>query len=179
MKIHSDVLNAARIEACLADVKRAGLVDKTLRLELLAVGSRQRRHAWDCGLYFTGQKRPGDGRRRPQGKSDGWAAFYDERGWFIARLYTLDRQAIIGAYRYAEHFHAMTDNRFAGSVAQHVALPSGAARWYRDTSDARLRFQLTGERMTREAAEARLAEECELLEWWAGQAKRARSRSAS
>jgi hypothetical protein len=173
MKIHSNYLSPAQLEACLADVKHAGRVVKPVTLYLAPAASRSRSAAWEARLYWLGTKRPGDGRRRPRSRvaaisADAWAAFDDEWGWWLARVFQFDPDAITGPYRGAADFHAKTRSRFGSG---------GAGSDGDGERHASLYAAERAERLAAERAERLAAEHAE-LDWWAGQAKRARSRSA-
>lgn len=52
-----------------------------------------------------------------------WAATYDEWGWFIAELFTMDPAAKFGHYKTEQLFHEMTKNKYKSPVTAPVPEP--------------------------------------------------------
>ena len=104
MKIHSDTLIIDDLYDNLPPL---------VWLDCIPVGSRKRDHGFVVSLSYRGQGGKGTGRRR---KNSGWAggdsgnlaATWDEWGVWMAALYNIDPDAIIGNYRYREDFYAQT-----------------------------------------------------------------------
>ena len=118
MRLHSDILTDNDIRNALADSEVPSHVgfDK-----FISGGSRTRKHAWDLHLAtdtkIAGDKRrhgnPGNGRAP---RSDAYAATYDEWGYFIARLFEKDPNAIFGNYKGQDDFDSQTTWKFCLTV---------------------------------------------------------------
>jgi len=79
-------------------------------------GSRKRPHAFEVSLVvWDGGKGTAHPRRRNfsygHGK-EGYAATYDEWGYWLAALYELDPEMIAGPYKSRDDFHAQTNNDY-------------------------------------------------------------------
>ena len=92
MKIHSDILEHGHLVATLP----ARVYAKPLRC-----GSRKRDHGFI--VYLEGSSP-----RRSQHDRDAYAATWDEWGIWIAALYDIDTEAIIGTYESREDFYDTT-----------------------------------------------------------------------
>ena len=74
-------------------------------------GSRTRRYAADVHLVsWVG----GKGTDHPYRSNSGWAATYDEWGWFLAHVFAADPSAIAGPYKGIDDFHAQVDGKAPG-----------------------------------------------------------------
>lgn len=107
MRIHSDYLLPSDIFG--ATVGLPGVI-----VTATSHGSRSHRGAFEVSLESTSNSRKNSGK---YGAGDEYAATWDEWGVFLARLFNLDANAVMGSvkhptYRNAEHFHAVTGNRF-------------------------------------------------------------------
>jgi hypothetical protein len=75
-------------------------------------GSRKRPHAFEVSLVvWDGGKGTSHPRRRNFSSSigkEGYAATYDEWGYWLAALYELDPMMIAGPYKSRSDFHAQT-----------------------------------------------------------------------
>src|SRR6476469_3650019 len=119
MRIHTNSITRGRMAECiyvndkLEDVYFGRLDDK---------GSRIRDHAFDVKLEaWEGSDINGTKRRRVNsgfaGAGTYIAATWDEWGFFLARVFELDPEALCGSKSYpvydgADDFHAKTDNKF-------------------------------------------------------------------
>ena len=92
MKIHSDILEHGHLVAALPDRVYA---------RPLRCGSRKRDHGFI--VYLAGSSP-----RRSQHDRDVYAATWDEWGIWIAALYDIDPEAIIGQYWSREDFYDTT-----------------------------------------------------------------------
>lgn len=104
MRLHTDTHTRSTIQHALQRATNTGKVARHVYIETLDLhGSRKRADAYEIRLRAW-DKVEGDGRRRPNPGTgnrdhDGeWAATYDEWGWFIAELFTIDPDAIFGSY---------------------------------------------------------------------------------
>ena len=117
MKIHSSVLTERDLYAAVATCPGAWLDRADQK------GSRSRARAYDVALESDGTPDAnGKPRRRcrNQGKAwsqrdgqhPGFAASYDDWGYFLAHLFAVDAEAIAGPYKSAEDFHAQTADAY-------------------------------------------------------------------
>lgn len=117
MRIHSSILSASDFGRAL---KTAGLDTEGVYIDGITThGSRKRSRAFELSLRAQdGRDRNGKGRRWPNGGSYGAetgygkAATYDEWGWFIAALYGMDDQAIVGPYEDRDAFLRATGGAY-------------------------------------------------------------------
>jgi hypothetical protein len=118
MKLHSDILDVDGINDALRRAKEAGHVDNLVVFSTLeARGSRTRKNGFEIRLEWLGEKKPGDGRRYTNGGNTGangamYGAFWEEWGWFIDELYSVDRDLVFGHYKTREDFDNMTRYAF-------------------------------------------------------------------
>jgi hypothetical protein len=118
VRIHTDHLSRGDLTAA---VSRAGLRGVWID-GCTEHGSRKRRRAFEVRL--AAHPRPGRRRRNTgrYGAEDGFspqyvaAATYDEHGAWIAELYALDADAIVGPYRNRADFHAQTQGHYRTEV---------------------------------------------------------------
>lgn len=120
MKLHSDVVATEQtIREALQRAKDAGHVGSSVYFHILdARASRSKKNGFEIQLGCS-DKVKGDGRgwknTGTRGADSGsygmYAATYDEWGWFIAELYTLDAEMVLGHYKSLENFDSHT--RFA------------------------------------------------------------------
>lgn len=118
MKLHSDKLTTSEIRACLERAIAKGRVARLVDFsELAERGSRTRANAWEIRLEWLGTKEKGDGRKWTnsgnRGSGGGYAAFWEEWGWFIWELYAVDSELVFGHYKTENEFHEMTRFQFA------------------------------------------------------------------
>lgn len=118
MKLHSDILSGADIQDALSRAKANGKVDRLVVFsELTAKRSRSRKEGWEIRLEWLGDKQKGDGRRYTNGGNRGadtttYGAFWEEWGWFISELYSIDPNLIFGHYKTRADFDSMTHYKF-------------------------------------------------------------------
>lgn len=118
MKLHSDVLTIDSIQDCMSRAKDGGHVDKLVVFsELVARASRSRKFGYEIRLEWLGEKIKGDGRRYTNSGNRGaddssYGAFYDEWGWFIVELYSVDPLLVFGHYKTQDDFHSITRYAF-------------------------------------------------------------------
>jgi hypothetical protein len=118
MKLHSDILTEGTIKDALTRAKVAGHVDKSVVFsELAARGSRTRKNGFEIRLEWLGEKQKGDGRRYTNSGNGGastkaYGAFWEEWGWFIDELYSVDPDLVFGPYKTREVFDEMTRYAF-------------------------------------------------------------------
>jgi len=118
MKLHSDTLDVDGINDALRRAKDAGHVDgQVVFSQLTAAGSRSRRNGFEIRLEWLGEKQKGDGRRYTNGGNRGadtasYGAFWEEWGWFIHELYSVDPELIFGHYKDRDTFDTMTRYAF-------------------------------------------------------------------
>lgn len=113
MRIHTDHLSRGDLTAA---VSKAGLRGVWID-GMTEHGSRSRKRAFEVRLAAS----PRPGRRfRNSGQygaeSATYAATYDEHGEWIAQLYALDADAIVGPYRGRADFHAQTKSHYRTEV---------------------------------------------------------------
>lgn len=117
MRIHSDILTTGDVyRATSARGMRGVDADATSH------GSRSRACALDVSLTGTSSRRPNTGTRGAGGYGIDYAATWDEWGMILAELFAIDPRAFVGSTRHpiyagAEHFHAVTADRFRTLVA--------------------------------------------------------------
>jgi hypothetical protein len=115
MRVHTAKLHYHDFPAAL---ERAGLKDITVESTLH--GSRKRDRAYEVQLDAA----PIPGRRRRNsgtvGAGHGYGATWDEWGEWIAQLYLIDREAIIGPYNGFDDFHVKTGGKYLVSGRETV-----------------------------------------------------------
>lgn len=89
-------------------------------------GSRTHKHAFDVALESDGTPdKKGKARRRKRNMgtsryadrfNSGFAASYDDWGWFLAALFAKDPDIVAGPYKGAEDFHRQTNNDYLVEV---------------------------------------------------------------
>lgn len=110
MRIHTNTLTAVDVYTA------AGIAGATVET-LTEHGSRSRARAFNVKLSGSSSHRPND-----RGRSDCYAATWDEWGIFLAELFKRDDSVTVpNVYPDAEVFHWMTGNRFESLTlaAQH------------------------------------------------------------
>lgn len=123
MRLHSDKLTYMDVHAALDKAKAAGKVDRQVQFEMLETkGSRTRQRGFEVQLGWYGVKVKGDGRRWKNTGNRGadseyngngcYAATYDEWGWFIKELFTLDPNLVFGHYKDRATFLTMTKHAY-------------------------------------------------------------------
>jgi hypothetical protein len=113
MRIHSDVLIMANFYGA---TKAAKLSPDVWVEDFSQHGSRKRSRGYEVRLAAEAGRDYKGTARRPRnsgsyGAEDGTyqkAATYDEHGKWIAELYKVDPEAIVGPYKNAEDFHSKT-----------------------------------------------------------------------
>lgn len=119
MKLHSDILTVDDINDALRRAKDNGKVDRLVVFsELDARGSRTRKNGYEIRLEWLGDKQKGDGRRYTNGGNRGadtasYGAFWEEWGWFIDELYSIDPNLVFGHYKTRAVFDEMTRYQFS------------------------------------------------------------------
>lgn len=104
MRLHTDTISESDVYAAA----------RTARVDLVGFsrhGSRKRDHAFEVKLEGESCRRPNHG--KAGWDSDyGYAATWDQWGVFIATLFSVDPDAIIGMYPTRNAFDAFTRYRF-------------------------------------------------------------------
>lgn len=106
MRIHSNQLTEKQLWQALKTEQAAGRIAPSVRFKTLTTHTSQSHaRAFEVQLESTHLVK-GDGRRRGNSGSYGamndgcnYAATYDEWGWFIARLFTLAPDTVIGSVK--------------------------------------------------------------------------------
>lgn len=112
MRLHTDTLTMSDLYAALPSGVSAHITPK---------GSRKRARAFEVTLYVHEK----DALHRHFGNSGGYgasdevAATWDEWGIWMARLYDIDRDALVGRYRDFSHFQEVTSKERARIRAQY------------------------------------------------------------
>lgn len=118
MKLHSDVHTIDTINEALSRAKDAGKVDRMVVFSTLdSRASRTRKNGFEIRLEWLGEKVKGDGRRYTNGGNSGanhsaYGAFWEEWGWFISELYSVDGDLVFGHYKTREDFDTLTRYTF-------------------------------------------------------------------
>lgn len=117
MKIHANWISPNDIHQALRSAIEARLIDETVGfVQFTPDGSRSHRNAWLIQLgTYDNILRDGGKRTRKGGVNDAgrlYAATYQEWGWLIAALFSLEHDAKIGHYDNADDFHEKTKNQF-------------------------------------------------------------------
>lgn len=114
MRIHSDIFTGSSFTDAL---RSAGLTDEVRVEDLSLHNSRKRACGFEVRLAASeGRDRNGKARRpRMTGRYGSEnapdyvkAATYDEHGYWIAELFKIDPEAIIGPYKGVENFNELT-----------------------------------------------------------------------
>jgi hypothetical protein len=112
VKIHTDKITYPDLHSALTTTTTGVWLD---RADLK--GSRSRQRAWDVALESDGTPdKNGKPRRRTRNvgtsrrsyEHPGFAASYDDWGWWLAALFEIDPEAIAGPYKGYEDFHLQT-----------------------------------------------------------------------
>lgn len=104
MRVHSDVIETDDVRAALSAAKAENGVPDSVRISRLTEqGSTKRDHAFDVSMTSRRMRNLPELRYR-------WQATWTEWGWFIAHLFAVDPDAVIGPYRGKSDFHAKTDH---------------------------------------------------------------------
>lgn len=118
MKLHSDKLTDDDVREALGQAKAAGKVTQDVcMVQFMPGGSRSRARSWAIQLG-TEDKTSGPTKSRhyknsgQYGRSQVWAATYDEWGWFIAQLFAVDPDATFGPYLGLDSFNAQTASKY-------------------------------------------------------------------
>lgn len=113
MRIHSDVLTSGAIYNATDAATRATGGNPAVRAvrptKLELHGSRKRQRAFEVLLTGSNSRGQNGDPRTP-------AATYDEWGWFLAHLFTVDPEMTCTYYASAEDFHAKTDGKYRQPV---------------------------------------------------------------
>lgn len=110
MRIHSDILNASHFFSAVVGLDGVWVDECNPR------GSRSRKCAYEVRLAAS--QKPGRNRRRNSGQYGAdslFAATYDEHGHWMAKLFNVDPNAIIGPYDGEINFHRMTDGNYGSA----------------------------------------------------------------
>lgn len=99
MKVHSDNLTTA-------DFYKAGAIAKVGIVSLSPEGSRSKTHGYK--VYLTGSAK-----HMSQHNYSIRAASWDEWGYFLAHLFSVDPDAVCGPYKGISDFDSQTDWRFS------------------------------------------------------------------
>jgi hypothetical protein len=107
MRIHSDKLREQDIYDALKSEKESGRIADSVHFRVMTVhGSKSHELGFEVQLESHGQIK-GDGRRRgnsgqygPMGYDDGYAATFDEYGFFLAALFRLDPEMVCGTVKH-------------------------------------------------------------------------------
>lgn len=108
MRIHTDTIGSADIYNATDTATREGGAPngRTVRPSRFDLHkSLTRRHAYEILLT-------GNNPRRQMGNRDNFAATYDEWGWFLSHLFTVDPDAVAGPYNGADDFHEQTHGAY-------------------------------------------------------------------
>lgn len=116
MRIHTNVLTTSDIHRATTAAAMRGVDAETM-----THGSRSHARSIDVTLTGTSTRRPNPGQGGHY-RSDDHAATWDEWGMFLAALFAIDPAAIVGTvrspiYAGADHFHAVTADRFESLTA--------------------------------------------------------------
>lgn len=146
MRIHSDTLTSDQIRGCIEnDPRFDGSGASIWRLNVH--GSRSRARAFEVRIGANAGKDIHGKTRRPCMGSTDWHPFYApenytekaltyaEWGFFIASLFVLDENAIVGPYKGADDFYRQTDRW--GSREQNDGQLFDACDWACDIRDER------------------------------------------
>lgn len=117
MKIHTDTETLIIVNRAFRAARAAGQIGPDVYTDkLIQAGSRTRRYAADVHLASsTGgpgtdhPRRPNSGGYGADGSRDLYAATYAEWGWFIAHVFAIDPDAVVGPYKGIDDFHRQVD----------------------------------------------------------------------
>jgi hypothetical protein len=107
MRIHSDTLTAEHFEAARQFASAQTDLGTVYLGECQLRASRTRRYAFEVKLEGDGSKR-----RRNNHSNTGFAASYDQWGWFLAYLFSIDADAKAGPYDGVTDFDEQTGSQF-------------------------------------------------------------------
>jgi hypothetical protein len=126
MKLHSNVITTADVYAAVRE-HCPGVVVDTCEVQ----GSRSRKIGFKVLLESDGTPdKAGTPRRfarnvgtsgRYPGQPPGFAASYDDWGWFLSALFALDPDLIAGPYKGVEDFDAKTEGKYSAATAREGA----------------------------------------------------------
>jgi hypothetical protein len=106
MRIHTNVMSKAEVASHLG-------VQNDVTIHVVSEhGSRSHRIAYEVALRGQGKRH----KRNPNTRDDslpGKAATYDDWGQYIANLYRMDVDAIVGPYKGRDDFHKQTKGAYA------------------------------------------------------------------
>jgi hypothetical protein len=112
MRIHSDTLSTRDLFHALDEVAtHTGSAVDLLKAEKYS--SRKRARALEVQLSSDGRLT----HCRTMSDRNAYAATWDQWGWFIAHLYSVDRDAIVGPYADFQDFHRQTSYKFTAPTA--------------------------------------------------------------
>ena len=106
MRIHTNVLAEKELASHL------GMPDDVTIHVVSKHGSRTHRIAYEVALRGEGKRH----RKAPNTRDEsmpGKAATWDDWGQYLANLYRMDGTMIAGPYKGRDHFHAVTNNKYA------------------------------------------------------------------
>lgn len=118
MKVHSDILSETSVRAAL---RHAQVIDKvTYDIQFVVFdtkGSRSHCRGFDIQLgTYDKTSGPTKSRRYKNSGQYGadsiWAATYDEWGWFLAALFSIDPDATAGPYKGLADFNRQTSDKY-------------------------------------------------------------------
>lgn len=114
MRLHTDTVTTTDVYRAVRDAS-----DRTgapIYVEVLTShGSRRRAGAIELQLSSDGtlsRRRRNPGTSRDRSAQDDYAATWDQWGWVLAYLYTVDSRMVAGPYADAAHFHARTRDEY-------------------------------------------------------------------
>lgn len=113
MRIHSDVLTYVDMARAATSVEaHTGSTVDFLRFD--RHGSRKRSRAFEIQLRSDGRLT----HRHTMNDCNAYAATWDQWGWFIAHLFSVDPDAIVGPYNGLDDFNWQTDDKFTLTANQ-------------------------------------------------------------
>jgi hypothetical protein len=110
MRLHSNVITPQQILDALSAEQAMGRIAPSVRFKVRTQhGSQSHARAYEIQLEATAQVK-GDGRRAGNSGSygamdgsNGYAATYDEWGWLMAHLYSIDPDAVWGSVKHPQY----------------------------------------------------------------------------
>lgn len=117
MRIHTDLLAVADFLDAKEYVRQATGAPVFFHGEevLPVYGSRSRRRAFEVKLASDGtltRRRVNYGSARADRFDRPYSATWNQWGWFLAHLFSVDSSIIAGPYRGIDEFHSSTENQF-------------------------------------------------------------------
>lgn len=125
MKLHSDILEYDAICDALQRAKNSGKITHDVQfVKMDRAGSRTRKFGCEIQLgTYDQESGPTKSRHYKNSGKHGatseygtgdpvWAATYDEWGWFITELFTVDPDLIFGSYKGVKSFHDQTKGKY-------------------------------------------------------------------